>query len=392
MTQPRAEAAPKIEPLAQGIAVYVHTPFCPSKCGYCDFNSYAMSGPIMERTVRAIVAEIEGSPWAGIPARTIFFGGGTPTYLTTDLLLDLLAAVIRIHPPTEKCEITSEANPGTVDASKFAAMRAAGFNRLSLGAQSFFDDDLLRLDRVHTSGDIERAVDLARKAGFENLNLDLMFALPGQTLKAWERNLQRAMGLEPDHLSLYCLTLEPNTRFYKEHLRGALVLPDDECQVAMYDLAHHYASAAGFEAYEISNFARPGKRCEHNLCYWRHQPYAGYGPGAVGCMDGRNVSLQEELGLVRYTNLKHPDRYCSAVETGEPIAFEHERLTSAERRSERIMLGLRLTSGLSLREVELDSKAVDRLRERGWIDLVEDSIRLTPAGRHFCSEVALELI
>ncbi|MCB8932199.1 MAG: coproporphyrinogen III oxidase family protein, partial [Chthonomonadaceae bacterium] len=214
------------------LAVYVHTPFCPSKCGYCDFNSYAMDGPIVERTIVAIEREIRSSPWAGRPAKTVFFGGGTPTFLTEHQLVGLLNAVLEVHPPVEGAEITSEANPGTVDRPKFAAMRAAGFNRISLGAQSFLEDDLVLLGRVHRVGEIERAVLAARDAGFDNVNLDLMFALPGQTLRAWGANLDRAIALTPEHLSLYCLTLEPNTPFYKEHLRGTLVQPDEEPQVA----------------------------------------------------------------------------------------------------------------------------------------------------------------
>src|SRR5579862_3513650 len=240
------------------LAVYVHTPFCPSKCGYCDFNSYAMQGEIMERTTRATVAEIARSPQRGRPAKTIFFGGGTPTFLEERQLLSILEAVIEAHPPVEGCEITSESNPGTADATKYAAMRRAGFNRISLGAQSFLDEDLIRLERVHKADEIGRAVGLARDAGFDNLNLDLMFALPHQSLKAWKKNLDRALELDPEHLSLYCLTIEPNTSFYKKNLRGQLHLPDDDAQVTMYEECLDRLVGAGYEQYEISNFAEPG--------------------------------------------------------------------------------------------------------------------------------------
>ncbi|HVT13937.1 MAG TPA: radical SAM family heme chaperone HemW [Fimbriimonadaceae bacterium] len=360
------------------LAVYVHTPFCPSKCGYCDFNSYAMQGEIMELTTRAIVAEIENSPWRGRPAKTIFFGGGTPTYLEERQLLSILEAVLDTHPPVEGCEITSESNPGTADADKYAAMRQAGFDRLSLGAQSFLDEDLIRLERVHKSSEIERAVRLAREAGFDNLNLDLMFALPHQSLAGWRRNLDRAIELQPEHLSLYCLTIEPNTTFYKKHLRGQLALPDDEAQVAMYEECFDRLASEGFTQYEISNFAKPGRECRHNLCYWRAEDYAGYGPGAVGC-----------VGQRRYTNLKHPERYCAAVEEGQPLAFESEELTAETLRTERIMLGLRLNEGLV---EELDERALGRVVSKGWVEREGGIVRLTRAGRHFCSEVALELI
>lgn len=368
--------------MPEPVLVYIHIPFCPSKCGYCDFNSYAMEGEIMARTSQAIIEEIRRSPWAGRPAQTIFFGGGTPTFIPEDQLIAIFEQAVRTHPPVENCEITSEANPGTVDASRFRAMREAGFNRVSLGAQSFADGDLLTLGRIHRASEIERAVEAARSAGFENLNLDLMFALPGQSLRAWEVNLKKALSLQPDHLSLYCLTLEPNTPFYKQHLKGLLHVPDEDSQVAMYEATLATMAGAGYEQYEISNFARRASidyRCRHNLGYWRGEEYAGYGPGAVGCIDFR-----------RYTNLKHPERYCTAVEAGQCTAFEEEHLSVAIQRVERIMLGIRLNEGLSSDLVPMER--LRKLQDRHWIQESEGRIRLTDEGRHFCSEVALELI
>lgn len=362
------------------IAVYVHTPFCPSKCGYCDFNSYAMSGEIMERTTDATVQEILASPWRGRPAKTIFFGGGTPTYLPDGQLARILDAVREVHPPLPDCEITSEANPGTVDTPKFEGMVAAGFNRVSLGVQSFSTGDLMRLGRVHEAGDVGTAVVMARRAGFKSLNLDLMFGLPGQSVAAWRRNLDLALSLRPDHLSLYCLTIEPNTRFYRLNLKGMLHLPDEEAQIEMYDLAMSRCAEAGLIQYEISNFARPGFECRHNLCYWLAEDYAGYGPGAVGCVGG-----------VRSTNQKHPERYISAVDGSLPLKCEEEALDEDAKRTERIMLGLRLNSGLDPAGLALAPKALARLRERGWIE-EGDVIRLTPLGRRFCSEATVELL
>jgi len=382
------------------IAVYVHTPFCPSKCGYCDFNSYAMSGEIVERTTAATIREVLSSPLRGVPAKTIFLGGGTPTFLSGDQLHRILDAIREVHPPVEGCEITSEANPGTVDIPKFAAMRSAGFNRISLGAQSFVDDDLIRLDRVHKAAEIDRAVGAAREVGLDNLNLDLMFALPGQSMQGWARNLDKALSLEPDHLSLYCLTIEPNTAFYRQLQRGQLDLPEDEAQVAMYDRCVEQTSALGFEQYEISNFAKPGRECQHNLCYWESEPYAGYGPGAVGAIPGGAFSALngkfEDATRVRYTNLKHPERYCSAVEEGKVLAFEAEPLEPDTLRLERIMLGIRLNRGVAMSAlridgIELNDKALRKVFDMGWIEPFEERLVLTPAGRHFCSEVALEL-
>lgn len=364
------------------VAVYVHTPFCPTKCGYCDFNSYAMSGPIVKRTVDAIEREIRSSPVAGRPAKTVFFGGGTPTLLEADDLARLLRAVFDTHPPLPDAEVTSEANPGAVDAAKFAAMRETGFNRVSIGAQSFRSDDLVRLGRVHAVDDVGRAVAAARAAGFGNLNLDLMFALPGQSVPAWQRNLDRALALEPEHLSLYCLTLEPNTPFYKEWLRGTLVQPDEEAQIEMYDVAVEATAAAGFALYEISNFARPGRECRHNLCYWRGDDYAGYGPGAVGC-------LTTGTGRVRTTNVKHPQRYCEAVEASAPLACETDRLSPEDEALERVMLGLRLAEGLAASDPALTEYGMKRAIDQGWAIVKDSRLRLTPTGRRLHHEVVL---
>lgn len=381
------------------VAIYVHTPFCPSKCGYCDFNSYAMQGDIVERTTRAMIREIESSPWKGTPAKTIFLGGGTPTFLSVEQLTSLIETIISTHPPIDGCEFTSEANPGTVDIPKFKVMRSAGVNRISLGAQSFLDSDLKKLERVHESAHIERAVHSAREAGFENLNLDLMFALPQQTPEAWKRNLSRAIQLRPDHLSLYCLTIEPNTRFYKLVHQGKLKLPSDEVQVSMYNETLEQTISAGYEQYEISNFAKPGFECRHNLCYWHAEDYIGYGPGAVGCVtlepeDALSYGLSDrsQRTRVRYTNMKHPKGYSDVIETGGKLWCDYEELTTEAERMERIMLGLRLNEGLSVEGLSIPETKINRLEDRGWIVRNENRMTLTNLGKHFCSEAVLELV
>lgn len=340
-----------------------------------------MGEEVVERTTSAQIAEIENSKWRGRPAKTIFFGGGTPTFLSADRQAALLAAVVAVHPPIEGCEITTEANPGTVDAEKFQVLRQAGFNRLSLGAQSFFEDDLVALGRVHRVGEIDRAVAAAREAGFDNLNLDLMFGLPNQSLRGWNANLERALGLGPEHLSLYCLTIEPNTAFYKQ--RNTLPLPNDEAQVSMYAACEDRLEVAGYAQYEISNYCKPGYECRHNLEYWTGAEYLGYGPGAVGCTDDQGVRT-------RYTNVKHPVRYAEAVESGAPIAYESEALDSDALRLEAIMLGLRLNQGVPLDS--LNGQKLPDLRDRGWIESDDAFVRLTREGRNFCSEVTLALI
>jgi len=350
-----------------------------------------MDGEIVGRTVDAIEQEIRRSPWRGRPAKTIFFGGGTPTFLTADHLSRLLHAVIETHPPIANAEITSEANPGTVDYGKFAAMRAAGFNRLSLGAQSFLPEDLLRLGRVHRGGEVGRAVTAARRAGFTRLNLDLMFGLPGQRLAGWDANLDLALTLRPDHLSLYGLTIESNTRFDRLSRRGMLNLPDEDVQVAMYNRAVERMTAAGLELYEISNFARPGQECAHNLAYWRGEEYLGYGPGAVGCVSDPAAGVRR-----RATNMKHPERYSVAVEageiTGQALACERETVDADTWRTERLMLGIRLREGISLADLIVDAAARSKCVQRGWIEDDPERLRLTPAGRHVASTVIAELM
>jgi oxygen-independent coproporphyrinogen-3 oxidase len=337
-----------------------------------------MSGDIVPRTVRAIIREIEKSDRTGRPAKTIFFGGGTPTFLDAADQASILDAVRNAHPPVEGCEVSTEANPGTVDAAKFRALKAVGFNRISIGAQSFDAGELKVLDRVHSPGEVVRAVAAARDAGFDNVNLDLMFALPHQSRARWRSNLDRAISLGPDHLSLYCLTIEPATRFYKLHLQGRLEQPDDEAQARMYDDTVARARGAGFERYEISNFAKPGKKCAHNLCYWRGEEYVGYGPGAVG-----------RIGNRRATNMKHPTRYCDAVEAGSPLACEEETLNADNLRTERIMLGIRLAEGVGANEFKPD--AVENLRIKGWVQ-TNGSVRLTDLGAHYCNQAIVELL
>lgn len=360
------------------IAVYVHVPFCPTKCGYCDFNSYAMTGEIIARTVNAIRSEILGSPYRGWPAKTIFFGGGTPTFISGTDLASLLDAVREVHPPFADCEVTSEANPGTVDASKFEAMVAAGFNRISLGVQSFDAGDLVRLGRVHSVSEGEVAVKSARNAGFSNINIDLMFALPNQSLPAWRENLKKALEMRTDHLSLYCLTLEPNTSFYKLASQGKLTQPDDESQSEMYDTCAELLQSAGLQRYEISNYAKPGFECRHNLCYWRCEEYAAYGPGAVA-----------RIGNERTMRWKQPARYCESVEAGGDLFQEREQLSESDLHRERVMLGLRLREGVA--SGELDPGAIARTQQRGWIEQIGDRVVLTRLGRHFCNQAIVEL-
>ncbi len=366
------------------LAVYVHTPFCPSKCPYCDFNSYARPEEEHELFTRACEVEIRRSRTRGARVGSVFFGGGTPTFLSVARLARLFSALSETFDIATDAEVTAEANPGTVDAARFTALRTMGFNRISIGAQSFHDDELRALGRVHSSGDIGRAVEAARRAGFLNLSLDLMYALPGQTLERWRESVRAALSFEPQHLSLYCLTIEPGTRFATLARRGLLRLPKEDVQIAMQEEAEDLCAGAALTRYEISNYARPGFECRHNLAYWRCEQYAGYGPGAVG-----RLGLPQ--GPTRYTNLKHPRAYAEAVERGERLWCESEALTEENLRMEKILLGLRLDEGLDSQGLDLSEEALRSLEERTWIRRTEGQIQLTRAGKHFCNEVALAL-
>lgn len=359
------------------LAVYVHVPFCVVKCGYCDFNSYAMSGPIVDRTVAAMRRQIAESPWRGRPSQTVFFGGGTPSLLSAESLAVLLEAVLDAHPPLPGLEATAEANPESATLEKLRAMRSIGFNRLSLGVQSFDPEDLRRLDRAHSPEDAERAARDARAAGFQRLNLDLMFGLEGQTLDDWDRNLDRALALQPDHLSLYNLTIEPGTRLERLHREGRLNLPDEEIQATMYLRCTERLGPHGFRQYEISNYAKRGQECRHNLWVWRGGEYVAYGPGGVGC-------LLEKEGWVRRTNLKKPLAYCLAIERGEPPWQEVETIDEPTRRFEEILLGLRLNEGVPAER--LPEEPVLEGERRGWLERAQGRVRLTSQGRLFAND------
>lgn len=263
------------------IAIYIHIPFCAKHCAYCDFNTYVekAQNALVQHTVDAICADIaqtakeqsRGVTLSSRPVATIFFGGGTPTFLSGSQLSRIVRTVRDHFAVLPDAEISSEANPGSSDREKFAAMRAAGFNRLSIGVQSFDDALLIALDRFHTAGEAEKAFAAARAAGFDNINLDLMFRLPQQTPERWNATLQHALALAAEHLSLYALTLEPGTRFERLHAGGKLPLPDEDTEIAMYHEAILRLTGAGYAHYEVSNFALPGYRCRHNLTYWHNE-------------------------------------------------------------------------------------------------------------------------
>ena len=331
------------------LSLYVHIPFCIAKCGYCDFNSYALDTLLEKghagedwarRYADALVEEagsrVEQFSLKGREVATVFFGGGTPSMFPaqeTGRVLDFIAASFDLAPD---CEITLEANPGAAEAERFGALREAGVNRISIGVQTFDDAALIRLDRVHTGGDAERAFRSARAAGFTNVSLDLMFGVPHQTIDMAARDVECALALGPEHLSAYELTIEPGTAFHARQARGELSgLPDEETALRMWEMRDTALNDAGYERYEISNFARPGFACRHNLNYWRRGDYLGLGAGAHSLMEGE-----------RFWNHARPDVYAQSAR--DPTA-NSERVDEPHKAiGEALMLGLRVKEGVSL--------------------------------------------
>jgi oxygen-independent coproporphyrinogen-3 oxidase len=367
---------------AKAFGVYVHWPFCLSKCPYCDFNSHVRHAAVDEmRFLRAFQTELAGTA-ARVPGRTvssIFFGGGTPSLMTPETVGAILDSIARHWTVTEDAEVTLEANPTSVEATRFRGYRAAGVNRVSLGVQALDDRALSELGRLHTAREALDAVGVARSV-FERYSFDLIYARPGQSPKAWGAELKAAIGEAAEHLSLYQLTIEPETRFEALHAAGKLVIPDDDTGRALYDTTQDICAAAGLPAYEISNHARPGAECRHNLIYWRGQEYAGIGPGAHGRLeiDGARHATATE---------KRPESWLMRVESLGHGLVEDEMLTRDELADEFLLMGLRLAEGIDLAAFEkLSGRPLDPGRIHGLLshELIETDaggrLRVTPAG------------
>lgn len=324
------------------LGLYIHIPFCKSKCVYCDFYSLPNAEREMNRYTSAICRHLtETAPQAAAHlADTVYFGGGTPSYLGPRRLQKILKTVRKHYRIAPDAEVTLEANPDSVgDWRKLRALRKAGVNRISLGVQSADDKELQALGRPHTYAQAVDAVGAVRRAGIRNLSLDLIYGLPGQTLALWQRTLNRAAALEPEHLSCYGLKVEEGTPLWDR--REGLDLPGDDAQADMYLWTVERLAALGYAQYEISNFAKPGFASRHNMKYWTLGEYAGFGPGA-----------HSDLGDVRYAYVRDLDAYCRGIKSGGSILAESERIPPRERDLEYLMLGLRTTQGIAQREFE----------------------------------------
>jgi oxygen-independent coproporphyrinogen-3 oxidase len=369
------------------LALYIHWPFCVSKCPYCDFNSHVRSQIDQDAWREALLADLAHEARL-LPRHTltsIFFGGGTPSLMEPATVAALIEAA-RAHWDGEDVEITLEANPNSVEAARFADLAAAGVNRLSLGLQSFEDEALRFLGRAHCASEGMAALDIAQKQ-FPRVSFDLIYALPGDTEQSWSSTLERALSLGTTHLSLYQLTIEPGTRFATMVARGDFEPLDSDTGAALYELTDAMTAHAGLPSYEISNHAAPAAESRHNLAYWRYGDYAGVGPGAHG----------RRLGA-RTVRHKKPENFLSALARNGHAIAEEERLTAREAADEALVMGLRLREGVDARAIEerfgipaIDWGKADRLVESGHLVRSKGRIATTATGRLVLDRLLAEL-
>ncbi|MBP7331686.1 MAG: radical SAM family heme chaperone HemW [Firmicutes bacterium] len=376
------------------IGLYIHVPFCIKKCLYCDFTSYPLSGPAVKSYLESLIREINlyGSALADEDKiiTSIFFGGGTPTTLPAASFKTVLNAVRSSFFLAAGCEVTVEANPGTVDGAGLTELRQAGVNRLSIGVQSFHDRLLGVLGRIHSAAQAVQAVQLARKAGFDNLNLDFIFGIPGQTNHDWRETLHRAVEMAPEHIAAYSLQLEEGTPLAQAAERGAICACPEETELTMYRDAVAFLTAHGYSHYELSNFARPGRQCAHSLVYWLNQPYLGLGPAAHSLIKG--VRFANDISLAGYSDMLSREEY--------PVE-NRTRLTAADEISETMFLGLRLTAGVDLnqfyrrfgrRAEDIYRNEIAGLIQKGLLEISEGSLRLTTKGLPLANVVFREFV
>jgi len=373
--------------------VYVHFPFCAAKCPYCDFNSHVRTVVDEEAWVSGVEHELE---WVAANqterpvVETIFFGGGTPSLMSGASAGRVLQKIAALWPMANDAEITLEANPASADAARFANYRAAGINRVSLGVQALQDADLKKLGRLHDKTEALAALALAQKT-FQRVSLDLIYARPGQTDAQWRAELREAIALGTEHLSLYQLTIEPETPYALLHKKGELVIPDDDLAAGLYETTQELTEAAGLPAYEISNHARPGAESRHNLIYWRYGDYAGVGPGAHG-------RLQTRDGRIATAAIKLPERWHDAVtKNGQGLA-DSIAIHDGDAAREHLLMNLRLREGLDLAAYELrwsmrpPLEKLTPLVEHGLLALGGDILTATPAGRLVLNAVIAEIL
>jgi len=377
------------EGIAMARGVYIHIPFCHQICNYCDFNKFYFKNQPVDEYIETLGKEMalatEKYPHSFQHIETIFLGGGTPTALSPAQLTRLLTLIRTYIPMDSVTEFTSEANPDELSEAKMHALFDGGVNRLSMGVQSFDQELLKKIGRTHSNAHVYDTIALAKKVGFKNISIDLMYGLPGQTMEQWKDSLEKAFALDLPHFSAYSLIVEPKTIFYNQYAKGKLSLPTEDLEADMYDVLMQQMQAHGLMQYEISNFAKPGFSSTHNKVYWENDEYAGFGAGAHGYIDG-----------IRYSNHGPLKKYMDAVNAGDlPIMHEHV-VTATEQREEQMFLGLRKTEGIAhaiyeerFKESMMNhyGQVIDNLVSEGLLEHDAIGIRLTRKGRFVGNEV-----
>ncbi|MBC1357708.1 oxygen-independent coproporphyrinogen III oxidase [Listeria booriae] len=373
-------------------AVYIHIPFCEHICYYCDFNKVFLEGQPVDEYVDLLIKEMEmvTKQHTMSPVETVFVGGGTPTTLTEAQLAKLCSAISRLFPMTENAEFSFEANPGDLSISKLQVMKDHGVNRLSMGVQSFNNELLKKIGRIHTVDDVYQSVNNAKQVGFENVSIDLIFSLPGQTEADFEDTLTKALDLDLPHYSAYSLIIEPKTIFYNLMQKGKLILPGEDAEANMYEKLMSTMEKHGRKQYEISNFAKPGYESRHNIVYWSNEHYFGFGAGAHGY-----------IGETRYANYGPLKKYMQPLQNGDLPTFQQKELSLKEKMEEEMFLGLRKVAGVDKAHFQakfgqsLDAtfaNAIDKTIEKGWLESTSESVRLTRRGRFLGNNVFQEFL
>lgn len=378
---------------AGGFGLYLHWPFCQSKCPYCDFNSHVAASIDQTRWRNAYLREIArlGAETKGRVLQTVFFGGGTPSLMNPDVVADILSAVRSTWPMVNDPEITLEANPGSVEAGRFRAYRDAGVTRVSMGVQALNDADLKRLGRLHSVAEARQAFDIARHC-FDRVSFDLIYARQDQSLQSWRSELTDALSMAVDHLSMYQLTIEDGTAFGDRFARGKLRgLPDDDVQADMYEVTQEVCAAHGMPAYEVSNHAAPGSESRHNLIYWRMGDYIGIGPGAHGrlTLDGTRLATEAP---------RTPGAWLAQVEAGHPGELPREPIPTKDQATEYMLMSLRLAEGMDIARFErlngapLDAARLGTLTNLGLVAAQGGRLSASASGRMVLNGVLRELL
>lgn len=377
------------------LEIYIHIPFCVKKCAYCDFLSGPQNAETIEKYVEMLIQEISvlGRHYPERMISTIFFGGGTPSILSGRQMASIMEALKTYFHILTDVEISMEANPGTVTKEKLEAYKKAGINRISFGLQSANNDDLRVLGRIHTYEDFLESFQLARECGFDNINVDLISAIPNQNLKSWEKSLTKIIQLNPEHISAYSLIIEEGTPFYKIYGEGSekeFELPDEEEEREIYHRTEVLLNQAGYQRYEISNYAKPGKECQHNLGYWERKDYLGIGLGSSSLMEN-----------VRFKNTDDLQYYIQNAGKLEVIREEREELSETQQMEEFVFLGLRKMQGISIRKFEEDfgkslcecyGENIERIKKEGLLEESDGFLRLTQKGIDISNYVFAEIL